>query len=299
MGHGSRTVIGILTTIVLAASEVPQVLFVMLPSFLILRQIYLFTKEAQIEVDRVEKVNSTPRFTFQSETLAGLPTIRAYKKQQLHREQNFALKNNCLRVWVWCHTIGRYKDLRLRLLSQLFSFVITALCIMNSDGSGDASTVIFMPLLITYCEELTWQFGGLFWVATDFESRMKKAYNCFEMLNIKPENFDGKVGKELDAQAVKETGDEKAQWPQRGSIEFKDVVLKYRPECKQVLTGLNFTLTPGQKLGVIGRTGAGKSTLCLAISRLMEIESGKVIVDGQDIREVDLNHLRSKITVIP
>jgi len=120
------------------------------------------------------------------------------------------------------------------------------------------------------------------------------------MLNIKPENFEGKVSvKDLDAKAIKDSGDEKASWPSQGSIEFKDVVLKYRPECKQVLTGLTFKLTPGQKLGVIGRTGAGKSTLCLAISRLMEIESGQVLVDGQDIRDVDLNHLRAMITVIP
>jgi len=200
---------------------------------------------------------------------------------------------------VWCHTIGRYKDLRLRLLSQLFAFIITCICIVNSEA-GDAKAVVFMPLLITYCEELTWQFGGLFWVATDFENRMKKANNCFEMLEIKPEKFEGKTSVEqLDANAAKKTGDAKAQWPPNGSIEFKDVVLKYRPECKQVLTGLSFKLTPGQKLGVIGRTGAGKSTLCLAISRLMEIESGKILVDGQDIGDVDLNHLRSKITVIP
>lgn len=65
-----------------------------------------------------------------------------------------------------------------------------------------------MPLLISYCEELTWQFGGLFWVMTDFENRMKKADNCFQMLDIKSENFDGKVSiDELDKKAIQETGD--------------------------------------------------------------------------------------------
>lgn len=82
-------------------------------------------------------------------------------------------------------------------------------------------------------------------------------------------------------------------------MEFKDVVLRYRPDCETVLNKLSFKLNPGEKLGVIGRTGAGKSTLCLAISRLIEIEEGKISVDDQDISQVDLNHLRSKITVIP
>lgn len=279
MSHVSRTVIGIMTTIIFAASEVPQILLIMIPSFFILNNIYHFTKEAQIEFDRVKSVNETPRFTFQSETLAGLPTIRAYSKQQMHIDQDFKLKDDCVKCWVWCHTIGRYKDLRLRLLSQLFSFVITSLCIVSNSGA-DTQTVIFLPLLITYCEELTWQFGGLFWCATDFENRMKKANNCFEILKIKHENFDEKISvKDLDIKSVKETGDKKACWPPKGSLEFKDVVLRYRPDTKQVLTGLSFKLSPGQKLGVIGRTGAGKSTLCLAISRLMEIESGNILVD--------------------
>jgi len=66
-----------------------------------------------------------------------------------------------------------------------------------------------------------------------------------------------------------------------------------------VLKGLTFSLKAGEKLGIVGRTGAGKSTLTLAISRLIEIESGTVKVDGQNIRDVDLEYLRSKVTVIP
>lgn len=120
------------------------------------------------------------------------------------------------------------------------------------------------------------------------------------MLKIKPENFEGKVTEgELNSQAAKKSGNPEAKWPAKGDLEFKDVILKYRPECENVLKGLSFKLKAGEKLGIIGRTGAGKSTLTLAISRLIEIESGSVTVDGQNIRDVDLDYLRSKITVIP
>ena len=80
---------------------------------------------------------------------------------------------------------------------------------------------------------------------------------------------------------------------------FKDVVLRYRPTTDIVLNNLTFEIQPGEKIGVVGRTGAGKSTICLAIGRIVEIEEGKILIDGIDIRKVDLAYLRSCITVIP
>lgn len=82
-------------------------------------------------------------------------------------------------------------------------------------------------------------------------------------------------------------------------IEFKEVELKYRPTTELVLRGLTFTVQPGEKIGIVGRTGAGKSTICLSISRIVELLAGKIVIDGVDISDIDLTHLRSKITVIP
>jgi ABC-type multidrug transport system fused ATPase/permease subunit len=66
-----------------------------------------------------------------------------------------------------------------------------------------------------------------------------------------------------------------------------------------VLNNLTFKALPGEKIGVVGRTGAGKSTICLSLSRIVEIIEGTIKIDGIDIRQVDLNHLRSRVTVIP
>lgn len=88
-------------------------------------------------------------------------------------------------------------------------------------------------------------------------------------------------------------------WPQHGKVEFKDVTLKYRPTTEDVLHKLSFTVEPGHKVGVVGRTGAGKSTLCLALSRIVELTDGKIEIDGQDISEVRLSIVRQNMTVIP
>jgi len=88
------------------------------------------------------------------------------------------------------------------------------------------------------------------------------------------------------------------EWPQKGDIDFKNVHLRYRPTTELVLKGLNFKIQAGMKVGVVGRTGAGKSTLGLTLLRLMEVETGSIEIDGIDISKVELQHLRHKITTI-
>ena len=75
--------------------------------------------------------------------------------------------------------------------------------------------------------------------------------------------------------------------------------MKYRPTTEIVLNNLSFNVNPKEKIGIVGRTGSGKSTICISISRIVELFFGKVLIDGVDISKVNLNHLRSRITVIP
>ena len=105
--------------------------------------------------------------------------------------------------------------------------------------------------------------------------------------------------KDVPQEADTHTIEVDAYWPSKGEVEFKNVTLKYRPNTPAVLKKLTFVVEPGMKVGVVGRTGAGKSTLGLTLSRLIELESGSILIDGQDISKVSLRHLRSKVTVIP
>jgi len=89
------------------------------------------------------------------------------------------------------------------------------------------------------------------------------------------------------------------EWPTTGSVSFDKVMLRYRPELDPTLKKLSFNVESGHKVGVVGRTGAGKSTMGLVLSRILEIEEGSVKIDGTEISKVDIHHLRSKITVIP
>jgi len=90
-----------------------------------------------------------------------------------------------------------------------------------------------------------------------------------------------------------------AAWPSKGALEFKDVTLRYRPNTDIVLDKVSFKVQPGEKVGVVGRTGAGKSTLTMALTRIVEMDNGKIIIDDEDISKLDLERLRGAMTMIP
>ena len=84
----------------------------------------------------------------------------------------------------------------------------------------------------------------------------------------------------------------------KGEIEFSDVNLRYRPTTDLVLKNLSFKIKAGTRVGIVGRTAAGKSTVANALCRIVEIEQGKIIIDGHSTKEVPIHDLRDKITVI-
>lgn len=87
-------------------------------------------------------------------------------------------------------------------------------------------------------------------------------------------------------------------WPECGKIQFKDVFLRYSTDDPDVLKNLNFVINPREKIGIVGRTGAGKSSLIQALFRLAEIE-GSILIDEIDIKTISLSKLRSSISIIP
>jgi ABC-type multidrug transport system fused ATPase/permease subunit len=100
-------------------------------------------------------------------------------------------------------------------------------------------------------------------------------------------------------QEATETANCPDNWPTHGSIQFRDVELKYQPDADAVLRGVSFDVKPKEKIGIVGRTGAGKSSLMLALFRLVEPSRGSVVIDGVDISTLGLHDLRSQLTMIP
>ena len=91
----------------------------------------------------------------------------------------------------------------------------------------------------------------------------------------------------------------KQSWPTFGQVTFRDVELRYRPKTDLVLKKLSFEIEGGHKIGIVGRTGAGKSTISLALTRIVELEAGCIEIDGRNISNMKMDELREHITIIP
>ena len=100
-------------------------------------------------------------------------------------------------------------------------------------------------------------------------------------------------------EAEDKSGEEPDNWPENGQIRYQDVNLKYHKGNELILKQVNFVVEPGQKIGIIGRTGAGKTSIISALFRLYDLESGSITIDERDISKISLNTLRSEISVIP
>ena len=131
---------------------------------------------------------------------------------------------------------------------------------------------------------------GFFEQYINFEKMYSSVVNCEAYTKVVQE----KASKMPKDKALRES-----HFPQKGEIKFVKLYVKYRPDTKLVLKNINFTIAPGEKIGIVGRTGSGKTTLCLSLFRILEATTGKILIDNVDISEIGLELLRDSIAFIP
>ncbi|GIQ89226.1 hypothetical protein KIPB_011643, partial [Kipferlia bialata] len=147
----------------------------------------------------------------------------------------------------------------------------------------------YIGLALTYASNVFSMSTSAVDMFTQLEAEMSSVERIFEYV----EDLPKEAPRRLPLVSVPE------EWPSQGGIEFKDVVLRYRPELEPVLKGISLSIHAGEKVGLVGRTGAGKSTLALALMRLVEIESGSIEMDGLNISSLGLHDVRGNISSIP
>lgn len=158
----------------------------------------------------------------------------------------------------------------------------------NGQAENQAAFASTMGLLLSYTLNITSLLSGVLRQA----SRAENSLNSVE-----------RVGTYIDlpseAPAINESNRPPPGWPSRGSIKFEDVVLRYRSELPPVLHGLSFIVSPSEKVGIVGRTGAGKSSMLNALFRIVELERGRILIDDCDVAEFGLTDLRKVLSIIP
>ena len=198
-------------------------------------------------------------------------------------DSDILVHRTSMAIWMWFGNSNCFNV-------QALSFISCTIMLFHSSsatqGSADA---IWKSMVLQRIWDLHHCLWGLLHQSSDIERRMVKVLKCFQTLEIPQERSDAKTV----------LTEEQLSWPSTGNLVYDDVHLRYRPDCDLVLKGVSFNIKGGEKVGIVGRTGAGKSTLIQCISRLVEIEHGTMTIDGVNTSDLPLDQLRDAITVIP
>ncbi|XP_071921450.1 ABC transporter C family member 4-like isoform X2 [Coffea arabica] len=246
------------------------------------RGYYLATSR---ELTRLDSITKAPVIHHFSESISGITTIRCFRKQERFCQENVNRVNSNLRMDFHNYGCNEWLGFRLELMG---SFI---LCI-------SALFMIVLPSTIIKPENvgLSLSYGlslnsVLFWaiyVSCALENKMVSVERIKQFTNI-PSEADWK----------KEDCLPSPEWPNKGNVELMDLQVRYRTNTPLVIKGITLSIKGGEKIGVVGRTGGGKSTLIQVFFRLVEPSGGRIIIDGIDISTLGLHDLRSRFGIIP
>ncbi|OWZ10198.1 ABC transporter [Phytophthora megakarya] len=243
-----------------------------------------YFKKTSCEVKRLEGLTRTPVYNLFSETLSGLQTIRAFKMQNAFERMNKKVVDENANMYLTFWSAGRWLATRLDMLSVVIIVLVTAY-LVSTKGQLSAMTA---GISLTYSLMLT---SVVQWVMRSLD-RVDSAMTSVErLLHFR------QIPQEEDASDCIPINS--AVWPSQGAIKFDNLCLKYRPELPLVLRGVSMDIHGGEKVGICGRTGAGKSSLMIALFRICEFDSGSVSIDGYDISRLKLHDLRRSLAIIP
>ncbi|XP_070201750.1 multidrug resistance-associated protein 1-like [Littorina saxatilis] len=235
------------------------------------------------QLKRIESVTRSPIYTLFSETLTGAASIRAYGATDRFLEESKARVDRNQIYYFATMTAVRWLQFNLDILAAMVVMAASLFTLLSSDSdSSDAG------LSVSYALQVS---GTLTW--------MTRQICEFETNIVSVERL--KEYSELDTEAPWIIGDKRPprSWPETGEVTFNNYQTRYREGLELVVKGVTCSIKDGERVGIVGRTGAGKSSLTLALFRLIEAAGGSILIDSVNIADMGLHDLRSRLTILP
>ncbi|KAJ1929039.1 hypothetical protein IWQ60_001535 [Tieghemiomyces parasiticus] len=277
--------VGLLATFLLIIVNFPIFLAPLVPMLAFYVWFAGYYRSTSREIKRLDSVSRSPLYAHFQETLSGLSTIRAYCAQARFIAKNQTLLEANNRAYYLTIVIQRWLAVRLETVANILT-LFTALFAVVGRYSVSPSIV---GLILSYALQTAAILSVCVRQAAEVENNM----NAVERL----EHYTTHLPTE--AAAVIADRRPAADWPSHGQITFRNVHLRFRPGLPLVLNDLTFSTGPHEKIGIVGRTGAGKSSLVLALFRLVEVESGAILIDGTNVAHLGIQDLRERLAIIP
>ncbi|KAK2918532.1 ATP-binding cassette sub-family C member 10 [Channa argus] len=278
-------VFGLVGMLVVISYGMPWVLVPLLPLAWLYYRTQHFYRHTSRELKRLCSLTLSPVYSHFSETLTGLGTIRASGSSARFEEESAKRLEQNQRCLFLSNAAMQWLDIRLQMIGVV---VVTGLgviaIIQHHFNSVDPGLV---GLSLSYALSITALLSGLIFSLTQTEMQLVSVERT--------EEYSSSLPTEPQHQDVQLS----SAWPEQGWVEFRSVVLAYRDGLPNALDGVSLVVQPGEKVGIVGRTGSGKSTLFLALFRMVEVNQGQILLDGLDISTVGLAQLRSSLAIIP
>lgn len=262
----------------------PWLILPLLPIIIVVFLIRYYAIQTTRDMKRIEAVNRSPVYSHVSDTLIGLQSIRALK---LNTEFVKSFDDHVNRHTIsWFLYLTTYRWFSVR---SLFAVVIYI------------NFVLFLSLILKDAVGVT---GGLFGLSLSYCLLLTDPFEFYMRMTADLENSMTSVERVTAYTKVEQESTEKGDnpppesWPQKADIKFIDICLKYSPDSPMILKNINCSIRDKEKIGIVGRTGAGKSSLLASLFRLAEPE-GRLLIDDIDVLHIGLHELRRKISVIP
>lgn len=243
-----------------------------------------FYLKSSRDLKRLESVLRSPLYQQFGETLSGIITIRAYKDEPRFIRDNQRRIDTHTRPFIYLWATNRWLAYRVDIAGALVSF-FAGVFVLLSVGKIDAGAAgLSLTYAVTFTENVLW----LVRLYAVNEQNMNSVERVKEYLDV-----------DQEARSVIPETRPPGNWPSQGAIQFINYSTRYRSGLEPVLKNVTFSVLPGERVGIVGRTGAGKSSLALALFRGLEAEDGKILIDNIDIGLIGLQDLRESITMVP
>ena len=245
----------------------------------------IFLSAGVRELKRLDNTLKSPVLQHITATISGLTVIRTFDRENLFLKRYFKHLNKHSVSLLVVRLANRWFTFRMDMMAIIVTVGITIICVFTKGNVTTAIAGLALSTVNGVCVFIPF----LMRMKTELFSRLTSLERILEYSDDLP----SEKARKLHSDPTKK------QWPTKGAIEIKEVKLRYRPELPLVLHGITATISAGEKIGIVGRTGAGKSSLISTLLRLVELDSGNITIDGIDISSIGLHTLRSAISVIP
>uniref|UniRef100_A0A673W7F6 Canalicular multispecific organic anion transporter 2-like n=1 Tax=Salmo trutta TaxID=8032 RepID=A0A673W7F6_SALTR len=273
-----------LSTMIVIVASTPIFAVVIAP----LTFIYVFVQRFYVatsrQLKRLESVTRSPIYSHFSETITGSSVIRAYGRHDAFVLMSDMKVDENQKSYYPGIVANRWLGVRIEFIGNCIVLFAALFAVIGKDNLNPG----LVGLSVSYALLVTMSLNWMVRMTSDLES------NIVAVERVK-EYSETKIEAPWEVEDKKPSPD----WPSQGKVEFLDYSVRYREGLDLVLKNLTLSVVGGEKIGIVGRTGAGKSSMTLCLFRLLEAAGGEITIDGVKISEIGLHDLRSKLTIIP